>query len=627
MSSGFTTSVLFLAAFLVSAAHSKADFNERQNMELIEAHFADLGHNVSFDFRHISTSHSADGTEHHKYQLLLNRIPVESRLLYLHMGNGVKSRISENISTDPEFIKSYQKTNTIQKVIADADLKKLTYIPSEEKGNLIIAQSTIEPDPGTGDLISVYSDPFTGKVVRKVSHRCDLDSAGIAHTHYMGVHTITTNHSHSGQFILENTSGLTSVKDLSNNTNPVTASSITDADNFWDNALFATDAFVATTAYRQMLSSRFNRNSLDDNGMPLRCLVNYGNNVNNAFWNGQHVVYGAPSQGNQAMTTYDITGHEFTHGMIQHSAGLIYSYESGAINEALADIFGMALEYDVTGILNWEIGEETGNTLRSLSDPSLYDQPVYYRGTDWYFGSGDNGGVHINSGVINRWFHLVSEGGQGIDEKGRQFDVDGIGFDESLQIIYDVMNNYLFPDDDMTRFRERVIDHAINAFGRCSNEFYAIHEAFKAVGIGPTVDSAPVSARTGTEPLIYGLLPSEITKTAYESNSAGYQSANLIVSDQNQNKFKCYSINSRLIRSEELTIIQENNGVFTATLSSGRPLTGSPYHIISVSGKLIVKGIADSHRLNLDQLNGTPGVYILIVDLKDLELVQKFVVR
>lgn len=128
----------------------------------------------------------------------------------------------------------------------------------------------------------------------------------------------------------------------------------------------------------------------------------------NAYWNGRAIFYGA-----NYPKADDIVGHEMTHGVIERIPGLIYLDQSGAINESLADIVGEIIDHrtgtdDDSAFL---LGEAMGFAFRSMKSPTTYDQPDRMTSTRWYAGHEDAGGVHTNSGVGNKAFHLISQGG------------------------------------------------------------------------------------------------------------------------------------------------------------------------------------------------------------------------
>ena len=122
----------------------------------------------------------------------------------------------------------------------------------------------------------------------------------------------------------------------------------TDDDNVWDDGDIgqqtAVDAFYGAQKFYDFLQGRFDRNSIDDQGFPLKIVTNCPNLVN-AFWNGEESVFG---NGNctdaHPLTTLDVVGHEITHGLTEFTSNLIYQGESGALNEAMSDIFGKALD-------------------------------------------------------------------------------------------------------------------------------------------------------------------------------------------------------------------------------------------------------------------------------------------
>ncbi|HVK26788.1 MAG TPA: M4 family metallopeptidase [Nocardioides sp.] len=129
----------------------------------------------------------------------------------------------------------------------------------------------------------------------------------------------------------------------------------------------------------------------------------------NAFWNGEAMFYGA-----NYPKADDIVGHEMTHGVIERIPGLIYFDQSGAINESLADIIGEIIDHRNTAAGDDDaaflLGENVG-AFRSAANPPLHAQPDRMTSTRWYAGQEDSGGVHTNSGVGNKAFYLISQGG------------------------------------------------------------------------------------------------------------------------------------------------------------------------------------------------------------------------
>ncbi|MEV8373238.1 M4 family metallopeptidase [Kribbella sp. NPDC056861] len=145
----------------------------------------------------------------------------------------------------------------------------------------------------------------------------------------------------------------------------------------------------------------------------VRICVDGGCPYANAFWNGEQMAFG------EGVSTDDITGHELTHGVTQHTSALAYLWEAGAINESLSDIMGEFVDLtngsaDDTAANRWQIGEGSSlGVIRSLKDPTAFGHPDKMTSPkffdDKYFQ--DAGGVHLNSGVGNKTAFLITDGG------------------------------------------------------------------------------------------------------------------------------------------------------------------------------------------------------------------------
>jgi|WetSurMetagenome_2_1015567.scaffolds.fasta_scaffold13579_2 bacillolysin len=239
--------------------------------------------------------------------------------------------------------------------------------------------------------------------------------------------------------------------------------------------------------------------SFDNTGHLIKIYVNNdsGGQEENAFWDGNDLTLNfgsgnAPQSG--PFVSLDIVGHELTHGITQCFAGLNYSGESGALNESFSDIFGTMIEfYGQNGSGDFEMGEDVaqpGPLRRSLQNPSFYPtkltpgSPDTYHCTFWYYGSEDNGGVHINSGVQNFWFYLLCVGGSGVNDISNYYCVEAIGKEKAAAIVYNNLRYYMTPTSDYFASRQYSIQAAINIFGENSNEVVQVTNAWYAVGVG-----------------------------------------------------------------------------------------------------------------------------------------------
>ncbi|MBU5465543.1 M4 family metallopeptidase [Virgibacillus sp. MSJ-26] len=246
----------------------------------------------------------------------------------------------------------------------------------------------------------------------------------------------------------------------------------------------AVDAHANAQKTYDYYEDTFDRDSVDDNGQPLLSRVHVGDNWNNASWNGTYMSYGDGDgeRFHSLAGALDVAAHEMTHGVIQHTSGLIYRNESGALNESIADIFGVMVQRE-----NWLMGEDIiadgTHALRSLEDPaslieSRTQKPYPDHYSKLYTGDLDNGGVHINSSINNKAAHLISEGGE---HYGVQ--VEGVGREATENIYYYATNHYLTPNSDFSAMRQAAVQSAIELYGENSAEKDAVEQAYNAVGV------------------------------------------------------------------------------------------------------------------------------------------------
>lgn len=232
----------------------------------------------------------------------------------------------------------------------------------------------------------------------------------------------------------------------------------------------------------------FGRNSIDDAGLKLISTVHAGRGYNNAFWNGVQMVYGdGDGVVFQRFTrSLDVVGHELTHGIVQYTSGLIYQGQSGALNEHFADVFGaLVVQYrrkQTASKASWLIGADllvpapTRKAIRSMKapgtafvgDPYLGDDPQPAHMNNLYTGAGDNGGVHINSGIMNHAFYRAA-----ISAKGYAWSTVG-------PIWYQVMQN-LLPTSNFADCAAQLRQVSIAWAGGKHKK--SVDKALKAVGL------------------------------------------------------------------------------------------------------------------------------------------------
>lgn len=257
------------------------------------------------------------------------------------------------------------------------------------------------------------------------------------------------------------------------------------------------------------------RNSFDGAGANLVIISHLGSNYSNGYWDGAKVNLGDGSgvaaTGDDYECSDDWLAHEFTHAYTQYTCGLQYQNESGALNEAFSDIFGAFITHD------WLVFEDTwlkasAPAWRNMMDPTnggnwdpanaipsvlAGHQPSHY--SVRYTGGSDNGGVHINSGIINNLFYLLTVGGT---HTVSGITVTGIGQSAAEQMLYRCMTVNLVgnPTATFLDFRAAMLDACLDLFPTDLVKLSQVKNAFHAVGIGPDLYVRDNLADNGAEP-------------------------------------------------------------------------------------------------------------------------------
>jgi bacillolysin len=321
---------------------------------------------------------------------------------------------------------------------------------------------------------------------------------------------------------------------------------ISSTNNSWNNATGVSAHFNAGVAYDYYKNTHA-RTSLNGKGGTIVSIINItdenGKGFDNAFWNGEYMGYGNGGTYFKPLAGgLDVAGHEMTHGVIENTANLEYKSQSGAINESLADCFGAMVERK-NGTDGWRLGEDVmkGNfyptgALRDLSNPNNGGRSLNDNGyqpstmNQYYTGSEDNYGVHINSGVPNNAFYRFAT-------------ASGMTKEKAEKVYYRALTFYLTRTSKFLDLRRAVIQAAtdLKNSGITDTDINNAKLAFDAVGITDpnapnpsttptttptTTPKADVPVNTGTE----GLLSYDpVTKTLYKSSTKGEADANSFI--------------------------------------------------------------------------------------------------
>ena len=251
----------------------------------------------------------------------------------------------------------------------------------------------------------------------------------------------------------------------------------------------------------------YGRNSLDGRGLPLLATVHYGRRYDNAFWDGTRMVFG---DGDGVVflgftRSLDVIGHELAHGVTQFTSGLNYQGQSGALNESVSDVFGVLvtqyLRRRTAAEADWLVGADLlapdvrGVALRSMSapgtaydDPRLGTDPQPAHLDDYVDTTADNGGVHINSGIPNKAFHVVAT------------TLGGYAWERAGQVWFDTITGDIRADCDFPTFARLTLAAASARYGPQSAEADAVRAGWDAVGLA-AARGAPTGRHPGEGPM------------------------------------------------------------------------------------------------------------------------------
>lgn len=264
----------------------------------------------------------------------------------------------------------------------------------------------------------------------------------------------------------------------------------------------ADEAYDGAGATYDLYDEIFERNSIDDRGLPLISVVHYLQGYDNAFWDGQKMVYGDGDEDlpeserlfNRFTIAIDIIGHELAHGVTQYEANLVYRNQPGALNESFSDIFGSLVKQRIknqsAAEADWLIGEGlltsnvNGRAIRSMKDPgTAYDDPVLGKDPqpahmrDYVETTRNNGGVHINSGIPNKAFYEVA------------VELGGFAWEKAGKIWYVTLRDKLTATSDFQEAADLTVKTAGELYGNGGAEQIAVKNGWEKVGIEAVLDT------------------------------------------------------------------------------------------------------------------------------------------
>ncbi|MEG1266772.1 MAG: M4 family metallopeptidase [Myroides sp.] len=481
---------------------------------------------------------SQTGFTNYSYQHYYNDVKVNGDMIFLHAKEGKLQFVNGQVVNVKELSTSGSISEEKLKSIAYEDFgrkenvkesKVETYILKHQTEKNVVLKlvnkinlTSFNPIKSVDFVI----DAQTGEIVSQIDKVMHADTPSSSATYFRGTKSITVDSYSGGYRLMDNARKIKTVNGSQVGwglNSDGTFSGYSEYTNTVAN-FTSTSSRPAVEVHWGMIKTYdyykniHNRSSFDGNNHSIHNYYDAGDFLGDdenaaAFdemfgsdlYNG--MFYGKGGSDMHPVVALDVAGHEFTHMVVNRNGngGLNYQGESGALNESFADIFGTAIEFYVNDNPNWTIGEGifksniNYNYFRSMSDPNTIpaflapNQPDTYEGNYWANTSSsfDNGGVHINSGVGNHWFYLLSVGGMGINDLNNNYYVNPITIQKAEKIAYKALTTGLTPTATYLDAYNATIAAAITLYGANSNEWEQVVNAWYAVGIG----DAPASTK------------------------------------------------------------------------------------------------------------------------------------
>jgi len=441
-----------------------------------------------------------DGTEHVHFNRRHRGLRVVGGDFLIHNGaGGILKETTSNLAGDPSRLNllpdltAEAAVRSAQGLAPKADTKGVELVILAHERAPTLAYEVVTSDPSAPQELHVFIDARTGAVLDKWDGIETAAAVGSGKSLYSGTVSLSTNSLASG-FELRDVVRGNGFATRDSLTNAI----FTDADNNWGNGANSDRVSAGVDAhYGQMVTYDYyknvhGRNGIDNAGNVGYSVVHYGTNYNNAFWSdGCFCMTYGDGDGSvlSSLVSLDVAGHEMTHGVTSRTAGLIYSGESGGLNEGTSDIFGTMVEFYANSIYDpgdYLIGERiytparSGDALRYMYNPSRDGASA-----NCWSSTVGNLDVHYSSGVANHFFYLLAVGSNGSPASPtcNGTTVTGIGRASAEKIWYRALTVYMTSSTNYAAARVATLNAARDLYGLNSARYNAVAAAWSAVNV------------------------------------------------------------------------------------------------------------------------------------------------
>ncbi|MEV7871629.1 M4 family metallopeptidase [Streptomyces sp. NPDC088124] len=464
-----------------------------------------------------------DGTTHTRYERTYQGLPVlGGDLVVAATKAGTTQSVSKaskstltNVSTEADVAAPVAERQALSAAVAEGSKKteaeraprKVVWMA---QGSPTLAYETVVgglQHDGTPNELHVVTDAATGKKL----YQWQAVKNGVGNTQYSGQVTLGSTASGSTYNLTDGGRGNHRTYNLNRGTSG-TGTLFSNSTDTWGNGLPANletagaDAAYGAAETWDYFKNVHGRNGIRGDGVGAYSRVHYSSGYVNAFWQDSCfcMTYGDGSGNAKPLTSIDVAAHEMSHGVTANTAGLIYSGESGGLNEATSDIFAAAVEFysdTASDPGDYLVGEKidingNGTPLRYMDKPSKDGASKDY----WYSGIGGVD-VHYSSGPANHFFYLLSEGSGAKTVNGVSYDsptsdglpVTGIGREKAEQIWFKALATKFTTTTNYAAARTGTLAVAGELYGTTSAEYTAVQNAWAGIAVGPR----PGSGGTG----------------------------------------------------------------------------------------------------------------------------------
>ncbi|MEU3980493.1 M4 family metallopeptidase [Streptomyces sp. NPDC026672] len=457
-----------------------------------------------------------DGSTHTRYDRTYDGLPVLGGDLVVHTtADGALESVTKATetpiavaTTTAHVTASAARRTALESAEADNTAKAVAESPRKvvwaADGKPVLAYETVVggmQKDGTPNELHVITDAVTGAEL----YSYQGVHTGTGESQYSGEVTVGTTREQDGTYSLTDAErGGHKTYNLNRTTIPGRGTLFTDPDDHWgdgtvdDDQTAAVDVHYGVALTWDYYKAEHGRNGIRNDGVGSYSRVHYSRGYANAFWDDACfcMTYGDGFSGGGIgpMTEIDISAHEMTHGVTSATAQLVYSGESGGLNEATSDIFASAVEFGAGNpedVGDYLLGEkidtlEPGKPIRYMDEPSKDGESA----DAWYDGVGDLD-VHFSSGIANHFFYLLSEGSgkktiNGVDYDSPTADgstLTGIGRDKAAKIWYRALTTYMTSNTDYHAAREASLRATEDLYGPDSTEREAVNAAWAGVNV------------------------------------------------------------------------------------------------------------------------------------------------